>query len=58
MPKSTINKDAPSPSDVSENQMINFSKVTYVRDEDGRPANLTPGARWQSDGRLTPPWEE
>lgn len=58
VPKSTINKDAPSPSDVSENQMINFSKVTYVRDEDGRPANLTPGARWQSDGRLTPPWEE
>lgn len=58
VPKSTINKDAPSPSDVSENQMINFSKVTYVRDKDGRPANLTPGARWQSDGRLTPPWEE
>lgn len=58
VPKSTINKDAPPPSDVSENQMINFSKVTYVRDKKGRPANITPGAPWQSDGRLTPPWEE
>jgi hypothetical protein len=57
-PKAVIHKDAPQPSDLSRNQMINFSTVTYVRDQDDRPASLTPGAPWQSDGRLTPPWEE
>lgn len=54
----TISKDAPPPADISENQMINFSKVTHVRDENGRPANLTPGAPWQSDGRRPSPWDE
>lgn len=53
----TINSDAPPPVDISANQQINFSAVTYVRDKKGRPANITPGAPWQSDSRVNPPWE-